>query len=264
MTNRVFGRKNTNSDGLPVADVGEDLYVATGYTTTPDGKQVPKLNRVETEDPAMAGLENLGDVTYLRQKVWSFVPADIVGIKRNTSGDLDSQDLAYARLLRRAQRQLEVGIRQILDQVLLAAGRMDVEYRVIFPVITVGAAWKHSDARFKDSMTLRNYLEMDVISRRYALKRSFNLSDREVEDVWQQIVDERNSGIFIPVLPNRNGQPSAAGSSDDFAKGKPSDPSLPSAPKTVPGMPNPDATTNSGISRGTKMSKIGRGNMSGG
>ena len=34
-------------DGLPTADVNEDLYVATGYTTGPDGKPVPKLNSVD-------------------------------------------------------------------------------------------------------------------------------------------------------------------------------------------------------------------------
>lgn len=289
MTNRVFGQRNVNEDNLPVADVGEDLYVATGYTTDATGKSIEKLNRVETEDPAIAGIAELDDVSYLRQKLWCYVPSDVVGIKRNTSGDLDSQDLAYARLLRRTQRQLELGIRQILDQALMARGRMKIEYRVVFPVVTVGAAWKHSDARFRDSMTLRNYLEMDVIPRRYALKRSFNLSDLEVDELWEQIKEERESGLFVSVLPFRNGQPgdpSAQTNNPDAnplapdnekpkgpqaklntAKKKGKHGSLPTAGTGVAAALDPKkakAVTNNGIYRGTKLSMITRGNSSGG
>lgn len=269
MTKRVFGQRQVDDDGLPTADVNEDLFVTTGYTTGPDGRPVPKLNSVKTEDPAIAGLAALDDVSYLRQKVWSFIPADVVGIKRNTTGDLDSQDLAYARLLRRLQRQLEIGIRMILDQVLLANGRLpsQVEYRVVFPVVTVGAAWKHSDARFRDSMTLRNYLEMGVISRRYALKRSFNMSDREVDTEWENIAEEATNPIFAPVvadpsggtpgaqiLPARNGPPSVTGAINKANNDK----------TPLPSAPTSKAVTKNGINRGTKLGQNLRGNMSGG
>lgn len=280
MTGRVLGRRPTNDDGLPQVDVGEDLYVATGYTQGPDGKPVPKLNEVRTEDPAIAGLAELGDVSYLRQKVWSAVPADVVGIKRNTTGDLDSQDIAYARLLRRCQTQLEKYLRGILDQVLLANGRLpsQVPYRIIFPVITVGAAWKHADARFRDSMTIRNYLEMGTISRRFAIKRSFNLSDREVDAIWQEIGEEAADPIFMPVDPNagvgggadpnaaaagvkpaRNGPPSVQGAVNKANNDKTPVPTAPSVVKAGTG-----AVTKNGINRGTNMGKRLRGNMSGG
>lgn len=280
MTGRIFGKRQVDNDGLPTADVNEDLYVATGYTTGPDGRPVPKLNSVKTEDPAIAGLAALDDVTYLRQKVWSQVPADVVGIKRNTTGDLDSQDLAYARLLRRCQRQLEKGMRAILDQVLLANGWLpgQVEYRIVFPVVTVGAAWKHSDARFRDSMTLRNYLEMGVISRRYALKRSYNVNDAEVDGIWEEIAEEATNPIFMPVVADPNAQPGAVDPNNSPAGVKPArngQPSVtgavnkanndkmpvPSAPVVKPGG---KAVTKNGINRGSKLGQRLRGNMSGG
>lgn len=271
MTGKLFGKRQVDTDGLPTADVNEDLYVATGYMTGQDGKLVPKLNSVTTEDPAIAGLAAMQDVEYMRQKVWSQVPADVVGIKRNTTGDLDSQDIAYARLLRRCQRQLETLIRGILDQVLMANGRLpsQVEYQIVFPVVTVGAAWKHADARFRDSMTLRNYLEMGVISRRTALKRSYNLSDREVDAIWQEIEDESTNPIFMPVgadpeqdaanvLPARNGPPSVTGATNKANNDKTP---VPSAPVVKPAG---KAVTKNGIDRGTKMGQRLRGNMSGG
>ncbi len=280
MTGRVFGRRVTNDDGLPTADVNEDLYVSNGYIQGPDGKLYPKLNSVHTEDPAMAGLSAMGDVEYLRQKVWSVVPADVVGIARNTqNGEVNSQDLAYGRSLRRAQIQLEKFLRAILDQVLLANGKLPatVVYRVLFPVITVGAAWKFADARFRDSLTVRNYLEMGTISRRFAVKRNYNLSDIEVDEMWQQIADEAENPIFqLQLQPARNGQPGVdAGASSPLGqqagsinKAGPdgSKPAATAKTAVVPatGTKQGASTTATGINRGTKLGKRLRGSQSGG
>lgn len=276
MTGRVFGKRVTNDDGLPTADVNEDLYVAQGYVTGPDGKLYPKLNTVKTEDPAIAGLAELGDVEYLRQKVWSAVPADVVGIKRSTSsGEVDSQDLAYARMLRRCQVQLEKFLRGILDQVLLASGKLPsaTPYRVIFPAVSVGAAWKFADARFRDSLTIRNYLEMGTISRRFAVKRSFNLSDLEVDAMWEAIGEEAENPIFqLQIAPARNGQPGDGASSPlgqvagAINKASPDGGGAAPTAKTVPatGAKAGASTTNTGISRGTKIGKRLAGSNSGG
>lgn len=267
MTGRVFGKRPTNDDGLPVSDVGEDLYVATGYTTGGDGKPYPKLNKVETEDPAIAGLAEMGDVQYLRQKIWAFVPSDVVGIRRNTSGDLDSQDIAYTRLLRRCQTQLEKFLRGILDQVLLANGRLPSQtpYRVIMPAIDIRASWKFADARFRHSLTLRNYLEVGAISRRFAIKQALNLSDREVDAIWEEIAEEATNPIFVPVAINRNGLPVVDPGSNGATSQEPT--STPTAPRVVPATgadAGKDSTTNNGISRGTKAGMGLRGNLSGG
>lgn len=268
MTGRVFGQRRTDDNGLPVSDVGEDLYLATGYSTGPDGKPYPKLNKVETEDPAIAGLAEMGDVSYLRQKLWAFVPSDVVGIRRNTSGDLDSQDLAYTRLLRRCQTQLEKFLRGIFDQVLLASGRLpgQVEYRVIMPAIDIRASWKFADARFRHSLTLRNYLEVGAISRRYAIKQALNLSDREVDRIWEEIAEEATNPIFVPVAINRNGLPVVSPTADDPNGDGENDPT-PTTPRIVPATgadAGKDSTTNNGISRGTKNGMALRGNLSGG
>ncbi len=269
MTRRRFNAKpNNQQTGLPAVDVSDDLYITTGYTTGPDGKPTPMLNRTEIEDPATAGLTELADVEYLRQKVWSVVPSDLVGIKRNTSTDLDTQDIAFTRLLRRCQRQLERGLRGIFDQVLLANGRLPstVQYRVILPTIDVKASWKHSDARFRASMTLRNYAEMGAISRRYMLKQAYNLSDQQIDAIWKQIEEEATNPIFLPVdQAAMNGQPSVTGNVNKA--GNDSGTTQKAGDKVVPATGAPagsSTTTKNGINRGTKQGQRLRGNMSGG
>lgn len=278
-TKSLFLKKTRDTvTNIVSSDVSEDLYVLTGSVILPNGNTVQRRDEVKTEDPAMAGLENLGDVEYLRAKVWSQAPADIVGIRRNTTGDLDSQDLAYARMLRHIQHRLEIGIRAIIDQQLLAYGIIGAEYQVVFPTVIVGAAWKHADARFKDSLTLRNYLEMGAISRRWAIKRSFNMSDAQVDDLFAEILEEAMSPIFQPVLPFRNGQPVGLGDMNSpntadgeigDAKNKAGRDSLPSADTgaaaTLKALDpeKADAVTNNGIYRGTDLGKRVRGNFGG-
>lgn len=264
LTQRKFGKKKTNDDGIPNVDVSDDLFITTGYETGPDGKPYPKLNKTEIEDPATAGLADLADVLYLRQKIWAQAPSDVVGIKRNTSTDLDSQDIAFTRLLRRCQRQLERGLRGLFDQVLLANGRLptQVEYRLIMPTIDIKASWKHSDARFRASMTLRNYAEMGAISRRFALRQAYNLTDLEIDKMWEEVEEEMKNPIFLALMQQgaaRNGLPSITGAvnkagTDDGGGAQP----------TAPSTSTPDTTTKNGISRATPLSQRIRGNLSGG
>jgi hypothetical protein len=266
MTQRVLGRKQTNDGGLPVVDVSDDLFITTGYDPGPDGKPYPKLNKTEIEDPATAGLSELADVNYLRQKIWSQVPSDVVGIKRNTTTDLDTQDIAYTRLLRRLQRQLEKGLRGIFDQVLLANGRLpsQVEYRITLPTIDVKGSWKYSDARFRASMTIRNVLEMGMTSRRWAMRQMYNLSDQEIDLIWKEIQDEMTNPIFqAMVAPARDGLPSVSGEINGNVNkagndgGKPA----PTAQKTAQ---TGQGVTKNGIDRTTDLGQRNRGNLSGG
>lgn len=260
MTKKVLGRKPETEDGFPVADVSEDLYLTTGYMTGPDGKPVPRLNRVETEDPAIAGLAAMSDVEYLRGKLWSAVPSDVVGIIRNTLGDMNSQDVAYTRLVRRVQRQLEVGLRALFDQILLTKGYLpgSVEYRVVLPTVDIKASWKHSDARFRASMTLRNYAEMGAISRRFMLRQAYNLSDLEIDRIWKEIESEATNPIFAPVLPARDGPPTIVGA---INKAGNDNTPVPSRPTTIPADAG-RAVTKNGIDRGTDLGQMLRGNNS--
>jgi len=263
MQQKRFGRKPANADNLPLVDVSDDLYITTGYTTGSDGKPTPMLNKTEIEDPATAGLSELADVNYLRQKVWAQVPSDLVGIKRNTTGDLDTQDIAFTRLLRRCQRQLEIGLRGIFDQLLLANGKLPstVVYRITMPTVDVRASWKHSDARFRASMTIRNVLEMGMGSRRWAMRQMYNLSDKQIDEIWKEIQDEATNPIFAMMLaPARDGQPTAAGSVNKA--GNDGSAPAPSAPKTA--KPGGTAVTKNGIDRGTNLGQRNRGNLSGG
>jgi hypothetical protein len=271
MTKKVFGRKQTNADNLPIVDVSDDIYMTTGYETGPDGRLYPKLNRTEIEDPAMAGLAELGDVQYLRQKQWSQVPSDVVGIKRNMTGDMDSQDLAFTKLLRRCQRQLERGLRGIFDQVLLANGKLpaEVEYRVLMPVIDIKASWRYADARFRSSMELRNYAEMGAVSRRFMLKRAFSMTDKEIDAEWQNVEEEMSNPIFVALAAQgaaRDGLPSVSGeiAGNVNKAGNDGGSATPTAPKAADPDEDDPAVTKNGINRGTKLGQKLRGNMSGG
>lgn len=286
MTGRLFGQKPVDqTTQLPVPDVTQDLYVPTGSIRTPEGQIITRRDDVKTEDPAMAGLAEITDIKYFEQKLWSFAPSDVVGIKRNTSGDLDSQDLAYARSLRQFQNQMEIGIRAILKQQLLAYGIVDVEFRVVFPAVIVGAAWKHADARFKNSLMVRNLLEMSAVSRRFVLNYMFGMSDLEIDREFERVLEEQQSPIFAPILPYRNGQPGGLGPSPDNpdtpqnkvgnATAKAGGDSLPTAPsgpaaagrgQAQLAQLDPEkakAVTGSGVWRGAANSKRIRGNMGG-
>jgi hypothetical protein len=279
MTRRTYGKKPVNDDGVPLVDVSDDLYIATGYQTGPDGKPYPMLNKTETETPSVAGMAELADVEYLRRKQFAQAPSDIVGIKRNTTGDLDAQDLAYARLVRRGQSRLEAFLRAIFDQVLLANGKLPstVTYRISFPQLNISSSWRFADARFRASMELRNYSEMGVVPRRWVLKKAFGLSDAEIDRLWKQMEEEALSPLFSVIM---NPAAQAAGPAD------------PNAPMSTPGgavtgkvnkagndggtpgattVPTQNkagttgkAVTPSGVDRGTKLGKRLRGNMSGG
>lgn len=271
LTNKSRGVKPTNSDGLPIIDVSEDLYLTTGYIPSPDGKSLQAmLNKTEIEDPATAGLSSLDDVYYLRQKLWSGAPSDLVGIKRNNTTDLDSQDLAYGRFLLRAQRQLEKWLRGVFDQVLLAAGKNpdEVQYSIILPTVNVRGSWKYADARFRESLTLRNYAEMGAISRQWMLARAYNLSEQEIKKIWAQIEEEAQNPIFLPIGQSAsNGAPSATGSITGAIQKSSPDGSggTPVGDKTIPATgadPDSKSTTKNGISRGTDLGQMLRGNNS--
>jgi hypothetical protein len=98
-------------------------------------------------------------------------------------------------------------------------------------------------------MTLRNYLEVGAISRRYAIKQALNLSDREVDKLWEEIAEEANNPIFVPVAVSRNGLPVIDPDAD------PDDGGNDTTPRVVPATgadAKKTSTTNNGISRGQR------------
>ena len=206
VTGKILGRKRSTPEGLPVADDTEDYFMSTGYQSSSKGELRPMLNKIELQSPSLDALANLGDVHYLRQKVWSKVPGDVVGIK-NENGNLNGQNIAYNHLCLYAQTRFLEGLTLILDQVLLAKGILNFDYSIVLPAISVGTDWQVADARFKDSMTDRNNLEMNTISRRFALKKSYNMTDDEIDDMWKEIEAEKNSGLF-DIIPITQGGPS--------------------------------------------------------
>ena len=98
------------------------------------------------------------------------------------------------------------------------------------------------------------------------MKRSFNMSDREVDALWDEIADEATNPIFAPadpegaaagVLPARNGPPTVQGAVNKANNDKKPTPTAPAVKQAGTG-----AVTKNGINRGTDMGKKLAGNNS--
>lgn len=186
----AFGKKPKDSDGLPTVDVSEDFYISKKLIQGPDGKLYPSINGIESIDPSIAGLAEISDIDYLRRKLFNTVPSDVIGIKKNTTGDIDAQDIAFTNFLHSIQKQLEIGLRQILDQALFAEGVLDAEYSIIFPTIVVNSDWRFADAAHKDSMKYRNWIEIGALTRKTALQLALNFTSAEADTELSALKDE--------------------------------------------------------------------------
>ena len=170
-----------NGAGQPTAP-DEELFVTTGYLKDPEGKLVPRLNKVDTIDPNAAGVSKITDVEYQRRKMFSRVPAEIIGIQSRNPKAINAQDVAFGRLIRYAQSRAEDLVRDVIDAGLILEGYDlgEVPYDVYWPRNTVGTNWLHADAQFRGSMSFMNWVGMGL-SRREALKRNWGMTDDEVD-----------------------------------------------------------------------------------
>lgn len=173
-----------------VAAPDEEMFVTTSYLKDPDGKHLPRLNKIDTIDPNAAGLAKIEDIEYQRRKLFSRVPAEILGIQSRNPKAISAQDVAFGRLIRFTQARGEELVRDVIDTGLILAGYDlgSVVYELYWPRNTIGANWLHADAAFRQSMAFRNWVELGM-PRREAQKRAWGKTDQEVTDsfaVWKK------------------------------------------------------------------------------
>lgn len=181
--------------------VDEDLYASTAYRQAPDGKLYPSLNRTEFHDPRNTGLQSLPDVEHFVKKMFSRVPAEIVGILPDRQ-DISTQDIAASRFYANLQYQLEHQfLRFVFDLALLLKGFKPTKdsYKLIFPNVQLRTSWRFADARFRQSLADANDIESGVNTRKNIAQDKYNWTD----DRWEEHVSQfkKEQDIFLPPEP---------------------------------------------------------------
>lgn len=196
-------KKKTSGDNMleRSLEVNEDLFVGTGYIEDGTGEMHPKMTKIETQDPSVRGLANIGDVEYHRQKLFPYISSEVVGISTDKE-DLSLQDIASSRLFQYCQ----VGIleRQLLWPLfrlqLLLKGykpvRTDIE--IEWPEVVVRNSWRFSDGFFRRAMGWRNHVEIGTASRHDVARDELGKNDTEWEQTKEEVEDEMAN---MPVIP---------------------------------------------------------------
>jgi hypothetical protein len=205
----------------------EDIFVPTGMVQEPAPHGLkPKLNKIELLDPNLNGLAHIGDVEYLRRKMFSRVPADVVGIGQ-ANVDLSNQHIAYARLIRRLQQRLEVGLRELFTRTLLLAGIAPDTLVITWPEITSGQNWKFVDAQYREAQREQLEIESGLFSRKDLLMERHGKSPTEADEILTRVEEEK--ARFAPPAPpqadpnapNSRAAQAAAGDKAGNAKANP-------------------------------------------
>jgi len=174
--------------------VDEDLFLGVRYHVQQDGTLVPSLNTIDTIDPKNAGLADIDDMLYHRDKLFMYVPAEVVGMEGDRSRDLSRQDVAISRLYQYCQRNVleEQFLWPLFRLALLLKGykpkREEIEFA--WPDVMVKFSWRHSDAFFRRIMGYANAIESGVVDRKWVRVNEFGMSDEEADDMEARIKAE--------------------------------------------------------------------------
>lgn len=197
--NRTSMNRRRNRGQAPAPD--EDLYLTTGYIRDEKGNLEKRLNDIKQQDPQGKGFSAIGDIEYLRRKLFSRVPGEVVGITNQSSREVTAQDVAFNRLVRYTQGRAEAFVRDVIDLGLLLKGHEvgSVPYDVVWPK-TIATSWKWSDAAFRQAMSYKVSTEALKLSRRAALRRMYGMTDDEIDQTFKEAEAEFKQ--FGPVDPS--------------------------------------------------------------
>jgi hypothetical protein len=172
--------------------VDEDLFLGVRYHTQQDGSLVPSLNDIDAIDPRNAGLSQIDDMLYNREKLFTYIPAEVVGMEGDRSRDLSRQDVAVSRLYQYCQRNVleEQLLWPMFRLALLLKGytpkREDIE--VVWPDVMVKFSWRHSDAFFRRMMGHANAIEAGIITPDYVRRTEYGMSQEESDEMEQAVI----------------------------------------------------------------------------
>lgn len=184
--------------------VDEDYVMSQTYRANAgDGKLYPALNDVKFLDPRNTGLQSLADLDYLRKKLFSRIPSEIVGVLSDRE-DISTQDIAASRLYSFAQYLLEHQfLRPLFDtQLLLRGFRPEKgDYELIFPNVQLRSSWRFADAQFRQSLADANDVEVGINNRKKIAQDKFGWTDAEWDAHVEQYKKEKD--VFAPPEPQQ-------------------------------------------------------------
>lgn len=192
-------KNNTNGDFLPVE---KDIYLTRSYLNAEDGSSEQDLTKIDFYDPSNTGLAQIGDIEYIRRKIFNRAPGAIVGIAGNR--DISQQDIAYANLVKQVQRIGKAILKQIFDVQLVLTGQVDSDgniapYEIVLPSVHMQTYWKYADAQYRSSLKDIAYVEAGVVSRQSVYMDAFNATSDDWQEELSKIQNE--NAIFTPEKP---------------------------------------------------------------
>lgn len=165
-------------------EVTSDFYLAGGYIRDLDGaKFLPKHAKIEVLQGDHAVLAAIHDIEYFQNKLFASlrIPKAYLGFERdvNSKSTLTTQDVQFARVLRRVQNVLSQGYKEIFDFGLALAGidPTQVHYAVRWPAILVSDEERDAIIRRFHAQSDATYWQMGAPSTKYLIQQRYGMDD---------------------------------------------------------------------------------------
>lgn len=171
--------------------VDEDLFMGVRYHASGD-ELVPSLSNIDVIDPRNAGLSDIDDILYHRDKLFLYMPAEVVGLERQGRRDLSQQDIAVSKMYQYCQKNIleDQFLWPMFRLALLLKGyqpkREDIE--VVWPQVIVKNSWRFSDAMFRRMMGHRNAIESGIITPEYVRINEYGMSKEESDEMEKEVL----------------------------------------------------------------------------
>jgi Bacteriophage T4-like portal protein (Gp20) len=206
---------------------------------------LPAKKEIRTDVKVLQGQGNLsqiGDVEYFQNKLFASikVPKAILGFERdvNAKATLSTQDVNFARTLRRIQQVLSSGVREVLTRVMILEG-VDVKslkskWHPAFPSVSTTDELVQWQTELIKSQVAEVYkLELGVIDDQYIYTKFLDLSDEEIARLKtavaaQKAQDQADAMALAqatpaaPIVKGDNVKPAAPKGPPDARSKKPS------------------------------------------
>lgn len=193
-------------------EVTSDFFVAAGYMRDPTGQtHVEKKGKIETLQGDHGALATLTDIEYFQNKLFASlrVPKAYLGFERdiNAKATLTTQDIQFARVLRRIQAVLSQGYKEIFDTALMLAGinPADVSYTVRWPAILVSDEERDAIIRMYHARADAVYWQMGAPSTKWLVQQRFGMDD----EAWEADNLDAESDPEPRLKPAQLGMPAA-------------------------------------------------------
>lgn len=202
-------------------EVTSDFYMSSGYIRDLDGhKFLPKQAKIEVLQGDHAVLAQISDIEYFQNKLFASlrVPKAYLGFERdiNARATLSTQDIQFARTLRRIQSVLAQGYKEIFDFALMLADidPTQVDYIVRWPAILVSDEERDAIIGRYRAQTDAVYWQMGSPSTKYLVQQHYGFDDEAwTNDLLDAMADPpprlKVSPLYMPPTQDTDPTPGA-------------------------------------------------------